>query len=131
MAMSGSELHRHTFALDTAKSTKTTKVHGTCTLAFVAGRQPGRAPERRHHAVDFDPSVTPVQVKVLDGSNNLSSFPASISMAIGDNPGGGTLLDGTTTDGRRAGHRVVRDLTIDEPGRRLHAGGVERPGSRP
>jgi len=36
MAMSGSNYTGTTFALDTTKSTKTTKVNGTCTLSFWA-----------------------------------------------------------------------------------------------
>ena len=116
MAMSGSNYTGTTFALDTAKSTKTTKVNGTCTLAFVAGRQPGSAhPNEVISSVDFDPSGAPIQVKVLDGSGNPSSFPASIALAIGSNPGGGTL-GGTPTKTASGGIASFDDLTIDNPG---------------
>ncbi len=116
MAMSGSNYTGTTFALDTTKSTKTTKVNGTCTLAFVAGRQPGSAhPNEVISSVDFDPSGAPIQVKVLDGSGNPSSFPAGIALAIGSNPGGGTL-GGTSTKTASGGVATFDDLTIDNPG---------------
>jgi hypothetical protein len=116
MAMSGSNYTGTTFALDTTKSTKTTKVNGTCTLAFVAGRQPGSAhPNEVISSVDFDPSGAPIQVKVLDGSGNPSSFPANIALAIGSNPGGGTL-GGTPTKTASGGIASFDDLTIDNAG---------------
>ena len=116
MAMSGSNHTGTTFALDTTKSTKTTKVNGTCSLAFVAGRQPGSAhPNEVISSVDFDPSGAPIQVKVLDGSGNPSSFPASIALAIGSNPGGGTL-GGTSTKTASGGIATFDDLTIDNQG---------------
>ena len=52
MAMSGSNYTGTTFALDATKSTKTTKVTGTCKLAFVTGRQPAERAPRRRHLVD-------------------------------------------------------------------------------
>ena len=116
MATSGSNYSGTTFALDTTKSTKTTKVTGTCTLAFVAGRQPGSAhPNEFITSADFNPSGDPIQVKVLDGSGNPSSFPASIGMAIGSNPGGGTL-GGTSPRTASGGIASFGDLTIDNPG---------------
>jgi hypothetical protein len=116
MAMSGSNYTGTTFALDAAKSTKTTKVNGTCTIAFVAGRQPGSAhPNEVISSTDFNPSGDPIQVKVLDGSGNPSSFPASIALAIGSNPGSGTL-GGTPTKTASGGVATFDDLTIDNPG---------------
>ena len=64
---------------------------------------------------DFDLGGGPVQVKVLDGSNNLSPFPATIGMAIGANPGGGTL-GGTPSQAAVGGIASFNDLTIDQPG---------------
>ena len=51
MAMSGSNYTGTTFALDTTKSTKTTKVNGTCTLAFVARTPAGKRASERGHLV--------------------------------------------------------------------------------
>ncbi len=116
MAMSGSNFTGTTFALDAANSKKTTKVLGACSLAFVGDHQPGSAhPDEVITNTDFDLGGEPVQVAVLDGSNDLSPFPASISMAIGNNPGGGTL-GGTSPRTASGGIASFDDLTIDNAG---------------
>ena len=116
MAMSGSNYTGTTFALDATNSKKTTKINGACSLAFVAGHQPASAHTGEVITnSDFDLGGGPVQVKVLDGSNNLSPFPATIAMAIGANPGGGTL-GGTPSQAAVGGIASFNDLTIDQPG---------------
>ena len=116
MAMSGSTFTGTTFALDAVNSKKTTKVLGTCSLAFVGDHQPASAhPGDVITNTDFDLGGEPVQVAVMDGSNNPSPFPASISLAIGNNPGGGTL-GGTSPQTASGGIASFADLTIDNPG---------------
>ncbi|HUP00811.1 MAG TPA: invasin domain 3-containing protein, partial [Gemmatimonadota bacterium] len=60
--------------------------------------------------------VPPVVVRALDGSGNTdASFGGQITVAIGTNPGGGTL-DGTTTRTAVAGVATFDDLSIARTG---------------
>lgn len=116
MATTGGNFTGATFALDTTNSKRLTKVTGNCTLAFVEGRQPGGARTGDVlTATPFDDGGNPIQVQVLGSWGGPSSFPTAISMAIGDNPGGGTM-GGTTTQPTSAGVATFADLTIDQPG---------------
>jgi hypothetical protein len=115
MAMSGSNYTGTTFALDSANSKKTTKVTGACSLAFAEGHQPASAhPGAFITNTDFA-AGEPVQVVVRDGAGNPSGSPATITMAIGNNAGGGTL-GGTLSQPTVGGVASFADLTIDLPG---------------
>jgi len=56
-----------------------------------------------------------VQVSVLDAFGNLTSSAATVTMAIGTNPGGGTLA-GTLSQAAAAGVATFGDLSIDRSG---------------
>jgi hypothetical protein len=90
---------------------------GSATLTIVAGAaktlaftiQPGSA-------VVGGPIGGPPTIAVQDGfGNTVTSSRASISVAIGTNPGAGTL-GGTTTQAAAAGIAGFANLTISEPG---------------
>ena len=59
-----------------------------------------------------------MQVGVYDGANNLKSggSPVTISLAIGTNPGGGTLVRHDRHAATSAGIATFADLSIDQPG---------------
>lgn len=57
----------------------------------------------------------PIAVHILDAYGNLSSSTASISMAIGTNPGGG-ILSGTLSVAAVAGVATFSDLSINAAG---------------
>jgi hypothetical protein len=60
--------------------------------------------------------ITPaVSVAILDGSNNATSSTASVTLAIGTNPGAGTL-GGTTTVAAINGTATFPDLSINKSG---------------
>jgi hypothetical protein len=86
----------------------TINVHGPATkLAFA------QQPTNEESATPIAPAV---QVSVLDASNNVvGSSSASITLAIGTNPGGGTL-SGTLTQNAVNGVATFPDLTIDKIG---------------
>ena len=61
-------------------------------------------------------SITPsVTVRILDDADNQTGSTAPVTVAIGTNPGGGTL-SGTLTVAAVAGVASFGDLTIDQPG---------------
>ncbi len=62
--------------------------------------------------VAISPSVT---VRIEDSFNNLTASTASVTVAIGTNPGGGTL-SGTLTHAAVAGVATFNDLSIDKSG---------------
>src|SRR5262249_42279550 len=57
-----------------------------------------------------------VQVQVFDQFNNLETTDSSdqVSLALGSNPGNGTL-DGTTTQTVSGGIATFADLSLDQP----------------
>ncbi|MGP8052951.1 MAG: kelch repeat-containing protein [Limisphaerales bacterium] len=57
----------------------------------------------------------PVTVQVLDPFGNLTASITNVTVAIGNNPGGGTL-NGTLTVPAIAGVAIFSDLSIDQPG---------------
>src|SRR5262249_26610949 len=60
--------------------------------------------------------ITPaVTVEILDQFGNLTSSSASVTMAIGTNPSGGTL-SGTTTQTASGGIATFNDLSINNVG---------------
>jgi hypothetical protein len=88
--------------------TGTVNVHGPATkLAFT------QQPTNEESATPIAPAV---QVSVLDANNNVAgSTSASITLAIGANPGGGTL-SGTLTQSTVNGVATFADLSIDKIG---------------
>ncbi|HUC20769.1 MAG TPA: choice-of-anchor Q domain-containing protein, partial [Candidatus Polarisedimenticolaceae bacterium] len=61
-------------------------------------------------------TITPaIQVQILDGGNSLTTSNADITLAIGTNPGGGTL-SGTTTVAAVNGTATFNNLSINQPG---------------
>ena len=117
MARSGSDYTGTTFSLDAKTSKRTTKVTGACHLVFTDDGQPTSAhPGETISSAAFDTGAGPVKVAVLDGSNNLSSYPATIAMAIGTNPPGNGTLGGTPSQPASGGVSSFNDLSIDLPG---------------
>jgi hypothetical protein len=89
-------------------------VTGTCSLAFSA--QPGGAAAGNVIGSGFNSSGGPVQVEILDGTGHLATAAtAPVSVAIGSNPGPGSL-SGTTTVNANAGVAPFSDLSINAPG---------------
>lgn len=101
--------------LDAAHSSLTTTVNGACSLRFVT--QPASAQTGRHiTGTAGDPNGPPVSVEIVDGTGRrMTTSSAQVTMAIGSNPGGGTL-SGTTTVAASAGLASFGDLSIDQPG---------------
>ncbi|HEY8206637.1 MAG TPA: hypothetical protein VIG99_04085 [Myxococcaceae bacterium] len=61
-------------------------------------------------------AITPVvQVSILDAFGNLTASTATVTAAIGTNPGGGTL-SGTTSQAAVAGVATFNDLSINRAG---------------
>src|SRR5205085_2205383 len=61
-------------------------------------------------------TMTPaVTVRMLDANDNLTASTADVSLAIGTNPGSGTL-SGTTTQTAGAGVATFNDLKINKTG---------------
>jgi hypothetical protein len=117
-AKTGANFTGKAFLLLTPLSKRSSTVTGTCSLAFVEGRQPAdTGPDATITSLASDPGGPPVQVGVYDGASNLLSggSPISISMAIGNNPGGG-ILGGTSPVLTSAGIATFSDLSIDQPG---------------
>lgn len=117
-AKTGADLTGSAFLLLTPSSHRSVAVTGSCSLAFVAGRQPAdTSPDAVISSVASDPGGPPVQVGVYDGSHNLrtAGAPISISMSIGTNPGGGAL-SGTTPVVASGGIATFSDLSISQPG---------------
>jgi hypothetical protein len=114
----GAVRHWHTFAteggiwseelrLQREDSSVTTTVSCAPTgLKFVA--QPSNSTVNQSVA----PSVT---VETVDGSGNLVSSSAPVTLVLGNNPGGGTLA-GTLTEPAVNGVATFSDLSINEPG---------------
>ena len=117
MAMSGSNYTGTTFALGRREQHEDHQGQRRLHDRVRRGRQPGSAhPNEVISSVDFDPCGAPIQVKVLDGfrATRPRSRP-SIALAIGSNPGGGTL-GGTPTKTASGGVATFDDLTIDNAG---------------
>jgi hypothetical protein len=72
----------------------------------------GQAPVNTIAGAVITPAVT---VLVEDAGGNLVSSTASITLAIGTNPSGGTL-GGTVTMAASGGIATFNNLTIDKPG---------------
>jgi hypothetical protein len=101
--------------LDAAHSSLTTTVSGPCALRFVT--QPTDAQVGQHiTGTAGSPTGPAVSVEIVDSSGHrVTGSTASVTMAIGSNPGGGTL-SGTKTVAASAGLASFGDLSIDKPG---------------
>jgi hypothetical protein len=114
-AKTGADFTGPLFLLLTPLNKRMSAVTGSCSLAFIG--QPGDAGlGETISSVDFDPAGDPVRVAVYDGASHLrtSGSPISVSMAIGNNPGGGTLA-GATSVPTSAGIATFSNLSIDQP----------------
>src|SRR5205807_827990 len=90
----------------TSTSVTVTLVAAADHLAF------GQQPTNTVAGVAISPAVT---VRVLDQYNNLTTSSASVTVAIGTNPGGGTL-SGTTTVPASGGVATFGPLSINKSG---------------
>ena len=72
----------------------------------------GQQPTNAQAATAISPAVT---VLIQDAGGNLTTSTASVTMAIGTNPGGGTL-SGTTTVAAVAGTATFSNLSINKTG---------------
>ncbi len=87
---------------------------GSCSLAFTS--EPANTAVGAAITSAFDSQGGPVTVEVLDGSGHLdASSTAAVTIAIGMNPGSGSL-SGTTTVDASAGVASFSDLSISATG---------------
>jgi hypothetical protein len=102
---------------DPANSSLTTTLTGSCHLGIEFTSQP--ADTQINTAITtatFDPAGPPVSVRVLDGNGDpITSSTAPITLALGNNPGGGAL-SGTTTVNAIGGSASFPGIAIDEAG---------------
>jgi hypothetical protein len=91
-------------------------VTGSCSLAFTSDGEPAGTVAGQVITSRFNSSGGPVKVEVLDGSGQLATgSTAAVVVAIGSNPGSGTL-SGTTTADASGGIASFPNLSIDKPG---------------
>jgi len=91
-------------------------VTGSCSLAFTSDGEPTGTVAGQVITSRFNSSGGPVKVEVLDGSGQLATgSTAAVAVAIGSNPGSGTL-SGTTTADASGGIASFPNLSIDKPG---------------
>ena len=66
---------------------------------------------------DTSTAIAPaVTVGAYDAGGNLKTGPIPITLAIGNDPAGGSTLGGTPTETSTAGVATFSDLTVDQPG---------------
>ena len=88
----------------------------SCSLAFTSDGQPAGTSVDAVITAGFDSHGGPVKVEVLDGSGRLvTGSTAAVTVAIGSNPGSGSLA-GTATVYARGGVASFSNLSIDKPG---------------
>lgn len=103
-------------AASTSSSTCTWSGKGSCSLKFTSDGQPAGTAVGRVIAAGFGSQDGPVKVEVLDGSGHLvTGSTAAITVAIGSNPGSGSL-SGTVTVLASGGVASFSDLSISKPG---------------
>jgi len=91
-------------------------VTGSCSLAFTSDGQPTGTIAGQVVTSSFNSSGGPVKVEVLDGSGQLATgSTAAVAVAIGSNPGSGSL-SGTTTVDASGGIASFPNLSLDKPG---------------
>ncbi len=105
------------FRLDASNSSLTTRV--TCAspasaLAFDTQPSNTSVGDTISGSPD-DPTGAPVTVKIVDASGNVVDSSAPVTVAIGANPGNGTLA-GTTTKNAVNGVATFDDLSLNQPG---------------
>ena len=89
---------------------------GSCSLAFTSDGQPAGTAANAVITSGFGSSGGPVKVEVLDGSGQLATgSTAAVTVAIGANPGSGSL-SGTATVDASGGVASFSNLSIDKPG---------------
>ncbi len=89
---------------------------GSCSLAFTSGGQPAGTIAGQVITSSFNSSGGPVKVEVLDGSGQLrTSSTAAVAVAIGSNPGSGSL-SGTKTADASGGIALFPNLSVDNQG---------------
>lgn len=105
------------FQLDPASAPNLSgSVTTSCSLAFTADGEPGNTAAGAVIKSAFDSQGGPVKVQVLDGSGQLATgSTAAVTMAIGANPGSGSL-SGTLTVNASGGIASFSNLSIDRPG---------------
>jgi hypothetical protein len=105
------------FQLDPASAGNLSgSVAGSCSLAFTSDGQPAGAAVNAVITSGFPSPGGPVKVEVLDGSGHLvTSSTAAVTVAIGSNPGSGSL-SGTLTVNASGGVASFADLSINQPG---------------
>ena len=100
----------------TSSRTCTWSGRGSCSLAFTSDGQPAGTVGGAVITAGFDSHGGPVKVEVLDGSGRLvTGSTAAVTVAIGSNPGSGSLA-GTATVYARGGIASFSNLSIDKPG---------------
>ena len=101
------------FVTDPASSLAAT-VSGSCSLAFL--NQPNGTAVGGSITTKVGPGGSPVSVEVLDGAGHLlTTSTAAVTVAIGSNPGSGTLSGSMTVDAS-AGVASFSDLSINQTG---------------
>jgi hypothetical protein len=101
------------FVIDPASSLAAT-VSGSCSLAFL--NQPNGTAVNAPITTQVGPDGSPVSVEVLDGAGHLlTTSTAAVTVAIGSNPGSGTLSGSTTVDAS-AGMASFPGLSINQTG---------------
>ena len=89
---------------------------GSCSLAFTSDGQPADTAVNAVITSAVGSQGGPVKVEVLDGSGQLATgSTAAVTVAIGSNPGSGSL-SGTLTVSARGGVASFFDLSIDRAG---------------
>jgi hypothetical protein len=89
---------------------------GSCSLAFTSDSQPAGTAANAVITSGFGSSGGPVKVEVLNGSGQLATgSTAAVTVAIGSNPGSGSL-SGTATLDASGGVASFSNLSIDQPG---------------
>ncbi len=89
---------------------------GTCSLAFTGDGEPTGTAAGLAITSAFNSAGGPVKVEILDGSGKLATgSTAAVTVAIGSNPGSGSLA-GTTTSAASGGVASFSNLSINKPG---------------
>jgi hypothetical protein len=103
--------------LDATHSSLTTTLTGRCHLGIEFASQPADSQiATAITTATFDPTGTPITVRVLDGNGDpISSSTVAVTLSIGTNPGGGTL-SGTTTVNAIGGSASFPGISIDKAG---------------
>ncbi|HWH93872.1 MAG TPA: hypothetical protein VNT03_08420 [Baekduia sp.] len=103
--------------LDSTQSRLTTIVTGGCALRFVSNAQPANARMTQTiTAQAYTPTGPAVAVEVIDANGDrVATNGLPVTMAIGTNPGGGSL-SGTATTTTTNGVATFSTLSIDKAG---------------